>query len=58
MCSTHNREKFPQPVQTQLSQKSKNISQSFIAFLKSTCNCAYLEKKNQFDGSNILEVVD
>ena len=45
MYAAHSWEKIPQQVLTQLSQKTKNISQILIAFLKCTLNFAHLEKK-------------
>ena len=40
-----NRENVLQQIQMQLSQKPKIFSQFFIAFLKSTSNSVYFEKK-------------
>ena len=45
MHSPHNWEKFRQRLQRQLSQKRKLISGIFVAFLKSTWNFVYFEKK-------------
>ena len=40
-----NREGFPQQIQLQLPRKQKTFSRSFIAFLKSTSNFKYFQKK-------------
>ena len=53
-----NRENLPLPVQTQLSEKPKILSQYFIAFLESTLNFEHLEKKNEPHGSSISKVID
>ena len=58
MYSAHSCEQIPQQVQKQLYFLKKHISQTFIAFLKSTWNFAHLEKKDQLDSSNICEVID
>ena len=38
---------FLQPIQTQLSQKPKNFSQSFIGFLKFTLNFKHFLEKDE-----------
>ena len=43
--SRQNRENFSQQVPMQISLKLKNCSEFFIAFLKSTLNLEYFEKK-------------
>ena len=43
--SRQNRENFSQQVPRQISLKLKNCSEFFIAFLKSTLNLEYFEKK-------------
>ena len=43
--SRHNCEIFWQQIEMQLSEKSNNFPQFLIAFLKSTSNFEYLEKK-------------
>ena len=58
MNSPHNWEKFPQRIQTQLSEKGKTISGIFIAFLKSTENFLYLEEKDHLHSLNIFKVLD
>ena len=40
------RDNFTQPIQTLLSQKQKNFSEFFSAFLKSTLNIEYFQQKN------------
>ena len=55
MSSPHNWKKHQQQLQTQLSEKLKQNSGIFIAFLKSTWNFAYSEKKDHFDRLNISE---
>ena len=56
--SPHNWQKFPKQFQRQLSQKGKIIFGIFIAFLKSTWNFVYLEKKDQLHSWIIYEVTD
>ena len=41
-----NRDKLPQPIRTQLSQKHKAFSQFFFAFSKSTLNFEHFQKKD------------
>ena len=43
--SCSDRENLPLPIQLQLSEKLKTFSQFFIAFLESTLNFEYFEKK-------------
>ena len=38
--------------------KLKTCSRVFIAFLKSTLNFEYLEKKNQFHSLSITEIIN
>ena len=40
-----NRDNLPEPIQIQLSQKQKNFSDLFFAFLKSILNFKHLPKK-------------
>ena len=54
----HRWERFTQQVQTLLSQKQKTVSQYFIAFLQSTRNSTFFEKKDQLPTLNISEVID
>ena len=42
-----NRENFTQQIQMQLSQKTKNFSQVFIAYLNSTSNFEFFESKKK-----------
>ena len=56
--SPHRWEEFPKAVQRQLSWKPRKSSHIFVAFLKSTWNFAHFEKKDQLDGSNILELIN
>ena len=58
MYSPHNWQKFPQRLQTHLSEKQKTISAIFIAYLKSTQKFFYFEKNYQLDTLNISEVID
>ena len=41
-----NRDNLTQPIQMQLSQKQKNFSEFFFAFLKSILNFKHLPKKD------------
>ena len=41
----HNRDNLTQPIQISLSQKQKNFSEFFLAFLKSILNFKHLPKK-------------
>ena len=58
MYSPHNREKLPQGIQVELSEKEKIISRNLLAFLKSTPNFMYLEKKEPKYSLNISHTVD
>ena len=49
-------ENLPQQVQTQISLKQKTFSGFFIAFLKSTLNLEYFEKKDESHSLSIMEV--
>ena len=42
----HNRDDLTQPIQIPLSQKQKNFSEFFLAFLKSILNFKHLPKKD------------
>ena len=53
-----NRENVLQQIQMQLSQKPKIFSQFFIAFLKSTSNSVYFEKKNESQSLCVSEITD
>ena len=54
-CNVHN---FAQKIQMVLSQKQKTFSGFFIAFLKCAWNLEYLEKKDEYPGLNISEIMD
>ena len=41
-----NRDNLTQPIQMQLSRKQKTFSEFFCAFLKSTLNFEYFQKKD------------
>ena len=56
--SLHNKEKFPQEIEMQLSQKENTFSQLFIAFLKSTSNSEYFEKKGESHSLSISEIIN
>ena len=58
MYSSHNWEKFPQRLQTYLSEKRKVISAIFIEILKAKSNFLYFAEKYQFHSLNISEVID
>ena len=49
---------FKQQVQIPLSLKQKTFSGFFIAFLKSTWNGEYFQKKGEFSSLNISEIID
>ena len=58
MYSGHRWERFPQQVQTILSQKLRTFSAIFIAFLESAHNFPHFEKKHHLHSLNISEVTD
>ena len=49
---------FPQQFQTPLSQKQKNFSGFFIAFLKCAWNLEHFQKKDQYPSLIISEIID
>ena len=49
---------FAQQVQTSLSLKQKTFSGFFIAFLKSTSNREYFQKKEEPSSLSISEIID
>ena len=49
---------FPQQFQTRLSQKQKNFSGFFIAFLKCAWNLDYFQKKDEYPSLIISEIID
>ena len=56
--SLQNRENLSQQVPMQISMKMKTCSQFLIAFLKSTLNLEYFEKKNQSHSLSIPEIIN
>ena len=55
--SRQNRENLWQQVPMQISLKLKTCSRFFIAFLKSTLNLEYFEKKDQSQSLSITEII-
>ena len=51
-------ENFAQQFQTPLSQKQKNFSGLFIAFLKCAWNLEHLKKKDEYSSLIISEIID
>ena len=49
---------LPQQFQTPASQKQKNFSGFFIAFLKCAWNLEHFQKKDEFSGLIISEIID
>ena len=49
---------FPQQIKEPLSQKRKNFSEFFIAFLKSTSNVEHFEKKDESLSLSSSAVID
>ena len=58
MSSLHRRQKLPKRVQTLFSQKRRTFSAINIAFLESTQNFPYFEKRDQLHSLNIMQVID
>ena len=56
--SGSNMQNFPQQFQTHLSQKQKNFSWFFIAFLKCACNLEHFQKKDEYPSLIISEIID
>ena len=52
----YNLENLKQQVQTQISLKRKSFSEFFIAYMKSTLNLEYFEKKDQSHSLSITEI--
>ena len=48
---------LPQQFQTPLSQKQKTFSGFFIAFLKSAWNLEHFQKKDEYPGLIIPEII-
>ena len=49
---------FRQQIQTPLSQKQKNLSGFFIAFLKYAWNLEHFQKKDEYSSLIISEIID
>ena len=49
---------FPQQVQTPLSQKQKTLSWFFIVFLKYAWNLEHFQKKDEYPGLIISDIID
>ena len=58
MYSCHRWEKFPQYIQTLLSEKRRTFAVFSIAFLESTQNFSHLQKKDQLYSFIVWEVID
>ena len=56
--SCRNMQTLTQQVQTPLSLKQKTFSGFFIAFLKSTWNGEYFERKGESSSLSISEIID
>ena len=56
--SGSNMQNFPQQFQMPLSQKQKNFSRFFIAFLKCSLNLEHFQKKDEYSILIISEVID
>ena len=56
--SGSNMQTFPQQFQTPLSQKEKNFSGFFIAFLKCAGNLKHFQKKDEYPSLIISEIID
>ena len=50
--------KIPEQIQTPLSQKQKNFSGFFIAFLKCALNLEHFQKKDEYPSLIIFEIID
>ena len=49
---------FPQQLQTPISQKQKNFSRFFIAYLECASNIIHFEKKHEHPSPVISEIID
>ena len=56
--SCHNREKFTQHIQMQLSKKPKTLSQIFFAFLKSSSDFKHCGKNDEPHSLNVFDITD
>ena len=57
-CSRQNLENLWQQVPRQISRKAQSFSGYFVAFLKSTLNFEYFEKKDQSHSLSINEIIN
>ena len=55
--SGSNMQNFPQQFQTPVSHKEKTFSQFFIAFLKCAWNLEHFQKKDEYPGLIISEII-
>ena len=53
-----NMQNFPQQLQTPISQKQKNFSRFFIAYLEYASNLEHFEKKDEHPSLVISESID
>ena len=56
--SRRNMQNFPQQLEASLSEKQKNFSGFFIAFLKWAYNLERFEKNNEYPSLLISEIID
>ena len=56
--TVYNRKNFQQPIQTQLSEKTKSFCQFFIAFPKCTSTFEHSEKKDEPHSLSISHNID
>ena len=56
--SRRNMQNFPQQLEAPLSEKQKNFSGFFIAFLKWAYNLERFEKNNEYPSLLISEIID
>ena len=56
--SRRNMQNFPQQFQTSLFQKGKTFCLIFIAFLKFASNLEHFEKKDEYPGLIISEIIN
>ena len=56
--SGSNMQNLPQQFQTPLSQKEKNFSGFFIAFLKCALNLEHFQKNDEYPSLIISEIID
>ena len=58
MYSASYMQNLPQQFQTPLSNNQKNFSRFFIAFLKCAWNLEHFQKKDDYTGLIISEIID